>query len=232
MAGAANALSTFGVNGLLTACTNLNVTSTTNTATLNVTGSGNVISGTFGIGGAANALSTFGVNGATTLVGAANALSTFGIGGAANALSTFGVRGVATFANTTAYIGAATFSNTVAITGTTTINTDYVIEVTANGNLGATVGSPLLVYSFPKATYSSAKLTSQVKTSGGNTQISEIVLAHNGTDSYITVYATVVSPLGGNNGIYSAAINNANVELKFTQTSSSSAAKIVAHLIK
>jgi hypothetical protein len=209
-----------------------------NVGTLFVTGSGNVQS-TFGIGGAANALSTFGVGGAANALstlgigGAANALSTLGIGGAANALSTLGVRGAATLANTLSVTGTATFSNTVNITGTTTINTDYVIEVTSNGNLGVTTGSPLLVYSFPKATYSSAKITAQVKNSSNTiTQINEIVLAHDGTDSYITVYATVASPLGGNNGIYSVAINNANVELKFTQTSASSNAKIIAHLIK
>jgi hypothetical protein len=206
-------------------------------STANVQGNANV-GGTLGVTGALTLSNNITVAGnavfsnAISVANASTFANTVSITGAATLANTVSITGTSTLANTLGVTGAATFSNTVAITGTTTINTDYVIQVTANGNLGATVGSPLLVYSFPKATYSSAKLTSQVKTSGGNTQISEIVLAHNGTDSYITVYATVVSPLGANNGIYSVAINNANVELSFTQTSSSSAAKIVAHLIK
>ena len=236
--GAANALSTFGISGAANALSTFGVTGAANTLnTLGIGGAANALS-TFGVTGAANALSTFGVNGATTLAstlsvaGAANALSTFGVTGAANALSTFGVTGAANALSTLGVTGATTLANTLSVVGTTTINTDYVIQVTANSNLGATVGSPLLVYSFPKTTYSSAKITSQVKTSGGNTQISEIVLAHDTTTPYITVYATVASPIGANNGIYSVAINNANVELSFTQTSSSSGTKVVAHLIK
>jgi len=206
-------------------------------ATANVQGNANV-GGTLGVVGALTLSNNITVAGnavfsnAISVANASTFANTVSITGAATLANTVSVTGAATFANTTGHTGAATFSNTVVITGTTTINTDYVIQVTANSNLGATVGSPLLVYSFPKATYSSAKLTSQVKTLTGNTQISEIVLAHDTTTPYITVYATVASPLGANNGIYSVAINNANVELSFTQTSSSSAAKIVAHLIK
>ena len=216
---------------------------------LRVTGAAD-ISSTANVQGNANVGGILGVVGALTLsnniIVAGNAVfsNAISVANASTFANTVSITGAATLANTLAVTGAATFSNTVAITGTTTFNTvsisgesttfntNYVIQVTANSNLGATVGSPLLVYSFPKATYSSAKITAQVKTSGGNTQINEIVLAHNTTTPYITVYATVASPLGANNGIYSVAINNANVELSFTQTSSSSAAKIVAHLIK
>ena len=111
-------------------------------------------------------------------------------------------------------------------------NTNYATQVVANSNIGVSTSAPLLVYSFPKATYSGAKITAAVKTVTGNSQFSEMVLAHNTVDAYLTVYATVSSPPTANAGFFSVAINNANVELSFQQTSATSAVKIVSHLIK
>ena len=64
-----------------------------------------------------------------------------------------------------------------------------------------------------------------------------MVLAHNSTDSYITVYGTVSSPPASSSansllGTFTANINNANVELLITQSVANSAVKIGAHLIK
>jgi len=143
---------------------------------------------------------------------------------------------------TLAVLGATTLSNTLSVTGTSsfgnavTIQNEYVIQVSANADLGATTGTALLIYDFPKATYSTGKLTVQIK-NGTSTQISEMVLAHNGTDAYVSVYGTVASPPAANNGVsplgtYTAAINNANVELKFIQTTANSSTKVVANLIK
>jgi len=143
---------------------------------------------------------------------------------------------------TLAVLGATTLSNTLSVTGTSsfgnavTIQNEYVIQVSANADLGATTGTALLIYDFPKATYSTGKLTVQIK-NGTSTQISEMVLAHNGTDAYVSVYGTVASPQAANSGVsplgtYTAAINNANVELKFIQTTANSSTKVVANLIK
>jgi hypothetical protein len=90
----------------------------------------------------------------------------------------------------------------------------------------------VLVYRFPKATYSSGKFEIQIK--NGQTQLSEMVLAHDAaSNAYITVYGTVASngassPLG----TFIANTDTANVNLYLMQTVSSSAVKVVAHLIK
>jgi hypothetical protein len=156
--------------------------------------------------------------------------------------NTLTVTGNTTLSNTLAVTGAATFSNTLSVTGNTnlsdyvTFDNDYAIEVTANGNLGVTTGSLILAYRFPKATFSSAKITAQVK-NAGNTQISEMVLAHDGTDAFVTVFGTVASPGFANNNVnplatFAANVNGANVDLLINQSVASSAAKFIAHLIK
>jgi hypothetical protein len=144
---------------------------------------------------------------------------------------------------TLAVLGATTLSNTMAVTGTSTfgntvtIQTDHVIEVVSNNNVGLTLGGTgVLIYSFPKATYGSGKMMVQVK-NGTTVQISEMVLAHNGTDAYVSVYGTVASPQSANSGVsplgtFNAAINNANVELNLVQTIASSSVKVVSNLIK
>jgi hypothetical protein len=104
------------------------------------------------------------------------------------------------------------------------------VNVSANGNIGA-VG-PVLVYTFPKTTYSSGKFEVQVK--NGNTQLSELVLAHdNASNAFVTVYGTVASngaasPLG----TFTANTDTANVNLYLVQTVANSAVKVIAHLIK
>jgi len=113
------------------------------------------------------------------------------------------------------------------------VQNNYVIIVTSNTNVGANTTGAQTVFSFPKTTYSTAKLTAQVKTaSDANTQINEIVIAHDGTTSYLTVYGTVSSPLSSNLGVFTTSINNANVELFLRQNTANSKVKIVAHLIK
>ena len=58
---------------------------------------------------------------------------------------------------------------------------------------------------------------------------SEILLTHNGTTSYLTVYGSIQS--SGNLGSYSTAINNANVELYFTQSAINSSLKLSVNLL-
>lgn len=162
--------------------------------------------------------------------------NTIAVVGSATLSNTLNVTGTTTISNTLNVTGVSTLSNNAVIGGQVTINNEYVIEVTSNTNLGATTGSPVLVYSFPKATYSSGKFEVQVKNTG-NTQISELVLAHDGTNAYVSIYGTVASPAAANGsvsplGTFTSNVNGANVELLFTQTNPNSAAKIVAHLIK
>jgi hypothetical protein len=142
---------------------------------------------------------------------------------------TANVSGAARFANTFEVVGTSVLGNTV------TIQTDHVIEVKSNTNIGATVGL-VSIYSFPKATYSSGKLMVQVK-NAGNTQISEMLIAHDNTTAYVTVYGTVASPNAANGsvsplGTFLANVNGTNIDLLINQTIASSAVKVVANLIK
>lgn len=132
-------------------------------------------------------------------------------------------------ANTLSVTGAASVNNTL------TLKTDYTLDVGSNTNVGSNVTHPQLIYRFAKTDFSSAKLTVQVK-NGTNTQISEIVIAHNSSNAYLTVYGTVSSPPSGNSSpllaTFEANLNSANVDLLIIQTQASSAVKIAGHLIK
>ena len=126
---------------------------------------------------------------------------------------------------------AAVFSNS---TFATTVNNSSVSisgsyhTYAANGDLGADTSSGLLVYSFPKASYSGGKFV-VVANSSTATHTSEILLTHDGTTSYLTVYGSIQS--SGNLGSYSTAINNANVELYFTQSNINSSIKLSVNLL-
>lgn len=129
-----------------------------------------------------------------------------------------------------------TIGNTVINSASATISNDYRIDVSSNTNIGAGTGTPIKVYGFTKADWSSAKFEVQIKNTG-NTQIAELVLAHDGTTAYVSVYGVVASPAAGNNsvsplGTFTANVNNANVDLLLSQTSTASAVKVIAHLIK
>jgi len=134
-----------------------------------------------------------------------------------------------------AVISNSVFTSNVYVTGTAQLNVgDYVVDYGANSDIGVT-GAPRLIYSFPKATFRTGKLMVQASRTGNN-QIAEMVVAHDNTDSYLTVYGTVASPAGANNsaplGTFTTAVNNANVEVYMTQTANNTAVKVVAHLIR
>jgi hypothetical protein len=227
---------TLAVTGATTLSNTLAVTgAATLSNTLSVTGAANTLS-TLGVGGAANLASTLGVIGATALS------NTLAITGNTTLANTLAVTGAATLSSTLALTGAATLSNTIAVTGTAsyanivTFKTEHVIDVFANGNLGATVGSDLLVFQFPKADYSSVKLLIQLK-NAGNTQISEALIAHDTTDAYLTTYGTVSAPPTANAGLsllgnFSANADTTNVRVYVNQKIASTAAKVVAQFIK
>ena len=264
--GAANLASTLGVIGATSISNTLVVTgnntlsntlavtgNATLSNTLSVTGAANVLS-TFGVGGTANLASTLGVIGATTLANTLGVTGVATLGNNATIAGTLGVTGAATLSNTIAVTGTTTLSNTLGVTGATTLSstlavtgnstfsniatfkTEHVVDVFANGNLGATVGSDLLVFQFPKADYSSAKLLIQLK-NAGNTQISEALIAHDTTDAYLTTYGTVSAPATANAGLsllgnFSANADTTDVRVYVNQKIASTAAKVVAQFIK
>ena len=201
-------------NGSITASANLTITPTSHLVVVGAaTVSSNVaLANTLAVTGNTNLSNTLTVTGATTLS------------------NTLGVTGATTLANTLAVTGPATHANIV------TFKTEHVVDIFANGNLGATTGSDLLVFEYPKADYSTAKLLIQLK-NAGNTQISEVLLAHDNSTAQLTTYGTVSSPVAANSGVsllgtFSANVATANVRVYVNQTRSSTAAKVVAQFIK
>lgn len=193
------------------------------------------ITQTLDVTGAVTLSSTVGVTGNATF----SNVSTF------TGLATIATANIATANITTSNIINLNVSNSTSIQanlnvvgvsslgGNTTIQNNYVIVVTSNTNLGANVSTAQNVFNFSTTDYSSAKITAQIKTlAGTNTQINEIVLAHDTTTPYLTVYGTVSSPLSSNLGVFSTAINTGVVSLKFLQNTANSNVTVVAHLIK
>jgi len=203
--------------------------------TLLVTGNTS-LSNTLAVTGNTALSNTLAVTGATTLS------NTIAVTGNTTLSNTLAVTGAATLSSTLALTGAATLSNTIAVTGTAsyanivTFKTEHVVDVFANGNLGANITSDQLIFQFAKADYSSVKLLIQLKNSG-NTQISEALIAHDTTDAYLTTYGTVSVPATANAslsllGNFSANADTTNVRVYVKQKIASTAAKVVAQFIK
>ncbi len=140
---------------------------------------------------------------------------------------------LAVSANTVALTSNTVTVDNVNINSNLIIRTDLSIIVASNTDLGSTTVSPVNVFSFGKTSFSSGKITSQVK-KGSNTQINEIVVAHDTTTNValITVYGTVSAPASANLGVYGATTNATHVILQFQQTQANSSLKLHANLIK
>jgi hypothetical protein len=187
--------------------------------------------------------------------GAANLNSTLGVTGAATLSNTIAVTGNATFSNDVVTVGSsflsgnlfvvttggislnsvatfqanATFTKNAFVQGNTlTVNVSNFITA-SNGDLGANITTPLLVMSFPK-TYKGGELILNV-TKTGTSQVTKILFAHDESNVDLSTYGTVVAPSSSPElGTFTAAINNANVEIKVQQTNINSAVKIMANL--
>lgn len=165
-------------------------------------------------------------------------VGTANVSGATRLANTLTVVGNVTLSNTLSVTGNVRFSNTLVVTGSVSYGNnenfynDYTTTSYANTNLGTNISTAVNIFTFNKSNYSSAKIIAQVKGTTGNTQTSEMVLAHNGTDSYITIYATVVSPATEDLGDFSTTISGSDVQLNFKQNYISSATKVIATLIK
>ena len=127
-------------------------------------------------------------------------------------------------------IGGSVVNTTYVAANNLVINTDCEMRVSSN-TLNANITSAQVFFTFATS-FSSAKITAQVKRSG-NVQTSDMIIVHDGTDAFISVYGTVIAPSTSSDlGDFSVGVNAGNVELKYQQTAASSVIKVIAHLIK
>lgn len=153
------------------------------------------------------------------------------------------------------YFAANTDSSNAAISNTVQVSstqgeTPFIVTLTDPGTADIYYGlTPKLVYSFPKASYSAGKLFVTLE-ADGVTQVSEILVTHDGgTLAYLTAFGTLNAPSLADDpasytttelffapqsrlGVFTAEINNANVEIKFQQSVDNPSIKIVANLIR
>ena len=127
-------------------------------------------------------------------------------------------------------IGGSSVNTTYIVANNLLINTDCEFRVSSN-TLNANITSAQVFFTFATS-FSSAKITAQVKRLG-NVQTSDMIIVHDGTDAFISVYGTVIAPSTSSDlGDFSVGVNAGNVELKYQQTAASSVIKVIAHLIK
>ena len=73
---------------------------------------------------------------------------------------------------------------------------------------------------FAKATFRASEYFIAI-TQGSDFQSSKVMVGHDGTNSYITQYGTLVS--GSTLGTFTSGVNGANIELKVTMASATAA---------
>ena len=96
---------------------------------------------------------------------------------------------------------------------------------------GATIASTALTVldTFAIASFRASEYFIAI-TQGSAFQSSKVMVGHDGTNAYITQYGTLVS--GSTLGTFTAAVNGANVELKVTMGSATSASiKIIRQTV-
>jgi hypothetical protein len=114
-------------------------------------------------------------------------------------------------------------SATLAVSGTATVNLAPIVTTIASTTLTA-------VDNWAVATYRSGRYTIQI-TQGSNYQISEILVIHNGTTTYMTEYAVLESS-GSALGTFTTDISGGNARLLVTMASATSATfKVIRNLI-
>jgi hypothetical protein len=139
--------------------------------------------------------------------------------------------------NATLYVsGNANVTGNVWIGGSTTIGskinilTNFTIDVATNTNLGVSLSTPLIVYSFSN-TYSVVKFIGKAK-NGNTVQATEMLLVQDGANAFMTEYSTVVAQPGINVGSWDAQVNvGGNIELAFSQVLANTSITVIAELI-
>lgn len=142
-----------------------------------------------------------------------------------------------TAANTT-IVSNASFSGTLTSNGNATFVGDILRGSSgtkgrnvalANSNIGATTGSPIVVYSWLMTDYKGGDFTSVVK-NASTVRVSKFLIVTDGTNAYMTEYATLHSPTSANLGVYSVSSNATHAIVRFTQTASSSEVNLNVNL--
>ena len=120
----------------------------------------------------------------------------------------------------TLFTGSIEVSNTITLSGDIEYGPAGVYGIqtsAANTSLGVTVGSPLPVYTWAMADYKGADITSVVK-NGLTVRVSKFLAVTDGTNAFITEYATLHSPAAANLGVYTITTSPTHVIINFTQT--------------
>jgi len=152
-------------------------------------------------------------------------VNTLNVRGAANIANVLTVTSNAVLGSFLSVAANASFANNIAV------KTDYVIEVSANSDLGSNTTSPQQIYAFLKTDFSSARILVQSK-KGSNTQVYEGILAHNSGTPQMAVYGVVSVPTNANNGIISASSNTTHITLNYQQTAINTSTKTILHMVK
>jgi lipopolysaccharide export system protein LptA len=123
-------------------------------------------------------------------------------------------------ANSVTVTSSTTFNGSIEVANTATMSGDIIFGTLGKQtgvvtSLGATTGSPVEVYTWLKSQYKLGDITSRVGNTA-STRASKILIATNGTDSYITEYAVLNAPTSANLGLYTVTSNTTNVILNFT----------------
>lgn len=92
----------------------------------------------------------------------------------------------------------------------------------ANTDLGATVGTPISVYSWVRTDYSGASIIARATDIlDSKKRMSQMLVVSSNTDVYMTEYATLHAPSSANLGVFSINSNTTHVILRYTQTEAS-----------
>ena len=120
--------------------------------------------------------------------------------------------------------GIQFYSNATTSTEVLRINTLGALENrTANVSI-ATANLLTTIDSFPKASYRSAKYLVQSSTTGGKYQLAEVLVIHDDTTSYRTVYG--VTETNGNVGVFETTISGSNVLLQYIASTNNTNVRI------
>jgi UDP-3-O-[3-hydroxymyristoyl] glucosamine N-acyltransferase len=211
------------VTGFINTTSSANVGTTLNVGTnANIGGYINVVS-TANVGGVANFRNNVIANGTLTVANTV-AIGNTTVTGFVNVSSSANVAG-------SLQVGTSSvLSGNVTVGGTTTFKTEYVLDVFANTNLGSNTTAPQQIYSFTKTAYKTAKFMVKAANTGGTNQMADMIVAHDGTTPYITVFGVVpdTAPIGE----FSVTSNTTHIILRMQQTEASCKTTVVANLIK
>jgi len=204
---------------------------------IGIFGSNTLVAGQALRGGNVSTTNTLTVTSALSVSNNATVANVFTVVAGLSNLNTLNVRGTTAIANTLTVTSNAAIGSHLSVAANASfanaiiVKTDYVVDVSANADLGATLGSPVLLYSFLKADFSSARVIVQTK-KGANTQVYEGILAHNGGSPQLAVYGVVSVPTNANNGMLSASSNTTHITLNYQQSAINTSTKTILHMVK